>query len=68
MKGMLEIFQGFVEKTSVKWFHAWNACFYPCLQLVHSQSMKAFLTQNDIPKNHGLAGAYRIMRPWLGKF
>lgn len=65
-KGLTEFMQLYIEKTSVKWFYAWNAFLYPILKIVHPQSFKAVLTLNNIPKNHGIAGPYRYVRPWLG--
>ena len=57
----------YINSTSVEWFTAWMFFFYPALNPVSPKTLKPFLSATNVPKNTDFEGAYRMIRPWIGK-
>ena len=57
----------YINSTAVDWFTAWMFFFYPALNPVSPTTLKPFLSANNVPKNTDFEGAYRMLRPWIGK-
>ena len=64
---LLKLCVDYIRQRRTKCFVGWNMCFYPVIFPSDPTTIREVLTATNVPKNNGVTGSYRMIRPWIGK-